>query len=493
MVWLAFLDVGQSLKELVGDLNIRFDVQFLVVQLADIKMQLFEVYRVAPDTPLRVQLFGTRDGPLHSPAHVYHRRRSLGGYVMKTASLNTIFHRESDVFQNSYLVSVNNDIIGGFYGKVWAVLERHLNFKSTVSVPATGLWGSKDDNGAWNGVVGMVTRREAEVGVSDVTMTSDRVGVLSYSMQVATFHYKVVIRAGEVNVSWDNFLRPFSTGLWTAITIYVVVMAFALKIYFEVGLVQGKEEPRDQTLQDWLLATFGAVFCSQGQASTPLSFQCRLVYILSYTLGFVIFCAYSAAVVSFLAVHDAKLPVTNIQQLQKDESYTIRTVNGSSTLEAFRQSTAHDFMTLYKERLKPHLADMPRNVLEGLQRVCRERRYAFMVPKEETLEYLPHLSCEVVYLPQGIFEMKYAFVFNVDSPYIGLFRYTLQKLLETGIMEKLHQDTMIYEPRKSEGAFKSMELVDVVPVFSISTSGIVVAIFLVFLEQLFSWILERRN
>lgn len=81
-------------------------------------------------------------------------------------------------------------------------------------------------------------------------------------------------------------------------------------------------------------------------------------------------------------------------------------------------------MTLYKERLEPHLAHMPRNVLEGLQRVCRERRYAFMVPKEETTEYLPHLSCEVVYLPEGIFEMKYAFVFNVHSPYIGLLRYT---------------------------------------------------------------------
>jgi hypothetical protein len=69
----------------------------------------------------------------------------------------------------------------------------------------------------------------------------------------------------------------------------------------------------------------------------------------------------------------------------------------------------------------------------------------------------------------------------------------LQKLLETGVMEKLRQDTMIYEPRKVERAVKSMELVDVVPIFSISTSGIVVAIFLVFLELLFAWILQRRH
>jgi hypothetical protein len=58
-------------------------------------------------------------------------------------------------------------------------------------VPATGLWGSRKANSTWNGVVGMVTRREVEVGVCDVSMTSDRVGVVSYSMQVATFQYVI--------------------------------------------------------------------------------------------------------------------------------------------------------------------------------------------------------------------------------------------------------------------------------------------------------------
>jgi hypothetical protein len=77
-------------------------------------------------------------------------------------------------------------------------------------------------------------------------------------------------------------------------------------------------------------------FSLAGQARTPLSFQCRLVYILTYTLGFVIVCAYSAAVISFLAVHDTNLPFTNIEQVQKDESYKIRAVNGSSTFETFR-------------------------------------------------------------------------------------------------------------------------------------------------------------
>jgi hypothetical protein len=89
-VWLAFLESGQSLQEFVGDTNISFDVQFLVAQPVDAAVQLFEVYRVASDTPLRIRLFGAFGQPLSFPPwnYIYHRRRSFEGYVIKTASLN---------------------------------------------------------------------------------------------------------------------------------------------------------------------------------------------------------------------------------------------------------------------------------------------------------------------------------------------------------------------------------------------------------------------
>jgi hypothetical protein len=74
----------------------------------------------------------------------------------------------------------------------------------------------------------------------------------------------VFIRTGEVNVSWDNFLRPFSTGLWIVTATCAVVLALAFKICFKAGLAQGREQPRDEKLLGWILATFGAVFCLQG-------------------------------------------------------------------------------------------------------------------------------------------------------------------------------------------------------------------------------------
>jgi hypothetical protein len=61
--------------------------------------------------------------------------------------------------------------------------------------------------------------------------------------------------------------------------------------------------------------------------------------------------------------------------------------------------------------------------------------------------------------------------------------FRLQQLRETGVIQKLHEDTMRYRPRTEEAALKSVELLDVAPVLNILASGILVAVFLVFLER----------
>ena len=78
------------------------------------------------------------------------------------------------------------------------------------------------------------------------------------------------------------------------------------------------------------------VLFSAGQSRTPLTVQGRFVYILSYTLGLVLLCAYSAAIISFLTVQKTNLPVNNLEQVHQDKTYRVRAVRGSSTLEALR-------------------------------------------------------------------------------------------------------------------------------------------------------------
>jgi hypothetical protein len=69
----------------------------------------------------------------------------------------------------------------------------------------------------------------------------------------------------------------------------------------------------------------------------------------------------------------------------------------------------------------------------------------------------------------------------------------LQKLLESGVMEKLRRETMKYEPRKTDIPVKGIELVDILPIFSILAAGISVALLLFFTEQLFAWLHHGKH
>jgi len=84
--------------------------------------------------------------------------------------------------------------------------------------------------------------------------------------------YKVFVRIGDVDVSWDSFLRPLSTRLWVVMAVCTVTMALTLGICFQVDSGQREELRTDTRLQDSVFATFGAVFCLQGKQHADFTY-----------------------------------------------------------------------------------------------------------------------------------------------------------------------------------------------------------------------------
>jgi hypothetical protein len=67
---------------------------------------------------------------------------------------------------------------------------------------------------------------------------------------------------------------------------------------------------------------------SIGQDSTPKSWPCRTVYLTSYLVGVVLLAAYSAALISFLAVKRAVMPFETLHDLLGDETYNLNVPSG---------------------------------------------------------------------------------------------------------------------------------------------------------------------
>ena len=77
---------------------------------------------------------------------------------------------------------------------------------------------------------------------------------------------------------------------------------------------------------------------SIGQDSTPKTWPCRTVYLTSYLVGVVLLAAYSAALVSFLAVKGEVMPFQTLHDLLGAETYNLNVPSGVE-LSFFRVSS----------------------------------------------------------------------------------------------------------------------------------------------------------
>ena len=80
-----------------------------------------------------------------------------------------------------------------------------------------GFWGSKEDNGTFNGVVGRVGYGNADVGVSIISYTSERNELIDYSHAIGVDAMSWISKPPGKLPSSTNIVRTFDYYSWMMI------------------------------------------------------------------------------------------------------------------------------------------------------------------------------------------------------------------------------------------------------------------------------------
>jgi hypothetical protein len=73
-----------------------------------------------------------------------------------------------------------------------------------------------------------------------------------------------------------------------------------------------------------------------GHDTTPQTLASRMVYFITYLTAVVLFVAYSATFVSFLAVRQYDLPFADFKGLVEDGTYRLGMLSGSARINFFK-------------------------------------------------------------------------------------------------------------------------------------------------------------
>ncbi|CAD6233938.1 GSCOCG00007415001-RA-CDS, partial [Cotesia congregata] len=483
--WLTFFNDETSIYDFFRDIYVPFDCNFMISKRnleVDFEAEIItEVYQIYRGLELRHGVFATWNivsGATYTKYSLYQRRSNLHGHTLRVISL------EDPPF-SEIIRDKNNNVIGlkGFFGGIMDLLKESLN--CTLTYQTSNEWGYLLENGTWTGAMSTLIDNKTDIFAAELLMTRDRLDSLKFTTPLYSTKSRAFIKKPASSMlSWDKYITPFATGIWSALGIIILVSSASITIIKSIAVVihlkNVENDKADSKFLDVVFSILGAL-CSQGMELSLLN-PIRIVQFSIHVTAVVILAAYSAALISSLAVKVFVLPFTTMEGLLQDRTYRFGVLDASADYTFFQNTTDPIIGVLYDEVLVKE-TELPSNYLEGLSKVCSEDKYAFMSLDAAVSQLKSSVHCTLVPL-DTISQASIGMALGPDCPFRGIINNNILLLRDSGLLNKLlHSDWALPGDNiKSEWA--TVEINDVLPLIVVLIVSNFVSVFIMCGEKL---------
>ena len=169
----------QGNVEELEDLYFPVDSQVYVFTMEDLRIKIREVYKIGPKLPQLSLEFGSWTSDLLTTTKVpfFERRKNMYGYQFKSKMGNEMPFQGVKKEKDGVILELK-----GILGEVWHQgIEKTMNFTTQITHSADGYWGSKNENGEWNGMINEIHQNQTDMAVTAFFVTYDRSEVVDFS------------------------------------------------------------------------------------------------------------------------------------------------------------------------------------------------------------------------------------------------------------------------------------------------------------------------
>uniref|UniRef100_A0A8C1W823 Glutamate receptor n=1 Tax=Cyprinus carpio TaxID=7962 RepID=A0A8C1W823_CYPCA len=361
-------------------------------------------------------------------------------------------------------VMVAENILGqpkrykGFSIDVLDALAKILGFKYEMYQVADGKYGSPQANGSWNGMIGELIGKRADVAISAITITPERENVVDFSKRYLDYSVGILMTKTEERLNIFSLLAPFDLAVWACIAAAIPVVGVMVFLLRRIQSVcsqnpPGPHQPASVTtsFQSAIWIVYGA-FVQQGGESFMSSMALRIAMGTWWLFTLIVCSSYTANLAAYLTVSRMDNAVRTFQDLSKQTELSYGTVRDSAVFEYFRvkgtnpleqdSTFAELWRTINKNQGQDNSVTSP---AEGIRKVKRDP-YAFLWDMA-VLEYaaLTDDDCTLVVTGNSMSSKGYGLALQHGSPYRDLFSQKILDLQEKGDLDILKQK---WWPRK---------------------------------------------
>nr|QZH55032.1 ionotropic glutamate receptor 11 [Achelura yunnanensis] len=228
------------------------------------------------------------------------------------------------------------EILKGFCIDLTKLLAEKLEIKYEIHLVKDGKYGSDNPKiiGGWDGLVGELLRKEADIVIAPLTVTLEREAVIDFTKPFLSFDMKPNKNTSVGPASIFMFLSPYSKEIWLCILFCLIVVSIVLFIvsrfsYHPSRLVtlpvtrpsENNDDENNQvtvinelTFWNSIWFTVGS-FMQQGSNIVPRSVSAKIVSTVWWFFTFIVISTYTANFTSYLTLAKINEPTLSYNKI----------------------------------------------------------------------------------------------------------------------------------------------------------------------------------
>ncbi|XP_067125822.1 glutamate receptor-like [Centruroides vittatus] len=266
-------------------------------------------------------------------------------YVWKIAGIQNRVYMTLD--------KTGNEIVAGINYKMFKIIQERFNFSYVLMKPIPSIFGMKMKNGSWNGMVGQIVNKEADMAFMPFFTTYDRFRFIDFTKPVMFSRLTFVVRAPAAHSEWSTLIKPFSSEVWMLTVTTVIIIGVILRMVIMADNHLNRTYKRWSTVQIfWYL--FSNLTYKGGDLKFIIGLSSRFLAGTWLICVTILLFSYSGELISFeTCPHMDWVPMTfsELAKAVKSGEYKCGTV-GSSAITKYVIGWKHGSGKLLSEHIR---------------------------------------------------------------------------------------------------------------------------------------------
>ncbi|KAK0087576.1 hypothetical protein PV325_000702 [Microctonus aethiopoides] len=420
-------------------------------------------------------------------------------------------------------ILTGNDQFEGYCKDLANLIAAELGIKYELKIVGDGKYGSEnlDVPGGWDGMVGELIRKEADLAIASMTITSERERVIDFSKPFMSLGISIMIKKPiKQKPGVFSFLNPLSKEIWVCVIFSYIGVSIVLFIVsrfspYEWRVIQinggsdpsivGRGDPslqhphsqqaslhspnpcmaNDFSILNSMWFSLGALM-QQGCDISPRSVSGRIVGCVWWFFTLIIISSYTANLAAFLTVERMVTPINSPEDLASQSEVQYGTLHHGSTWDFFRKSQISLYSKMW-EFMNSRKDVFVNTYDEGIRRVRQSKgKYALLIESPKNDYINEREPCDTMKVGRNLDAKGFGVATPIGSPLRDKVNLAVLTLKESGELTKLTNrwwyDRTECRHGDKQDSRNELSLSNVAGIFYILIGGLLMALAVALLE-----------